>query len=62
MSQSSQELVVQGTGGKAGPLKGSAESLLRKHLDPQQMNCHSFPLAQVKKLLPLRGWIRGSLD
>lgn len=40
-------------GVKGGVLEGSTESLLRKHLNSKQRDCHSSPLAQVKKFLPL---------
>lgn len=35
-------------GVKGGVLEGSTESLLRKHLNSQQRDYHSSPLAQVK--------------
>ena len=48
-----QGLVAPVIGVKGGVLEGSTESLLGKHLNSQQRDCHSSPLAQVKKFFPL---------
>ena len=55
-------LVVPVIGVKGGVLEGSTESLLGKHLDSQQRDCHSSPPAQVKKFFPLQRVEEGPQD
>ena len=48
-----QGFVAPVIGIKGGVLEGSTQGLLGTHLDSQQRDCHSSPLAQVETFFPL---------